>query len=713
MSATDIDSALRTGTQAFAGGDHAAALAQADRVLATMPESVDALGLRINALLKLERWFDATGDLEHLIALKPGVAQLQRLLALCWLRIGNSRKAVNDSDGAIDAYRRAMQADPQGQDARHNLGALLLRLERFADAPPLLAAVVAAEPENAEAVLDLARAEVAIGDEPAALARLRNLAQHNNRDEVLKAVADVLLDAGKSDESLAPALRVANAAAPDIDWLLHQARRLRDNAAATASARLLEALARKPLDPAARLRIDLHASLGLPAVYAGDDDIAAARAHLARGIEFLAAEYPAGRIAQIGPDPQALLWDNFYLAYQGRNDRDLQRAFGTWYSAALSALVPLAPVKRTQRQRARLAMISGRFHRCTVGMYFAAWIEYLAAHGWEVILVHVGPYRDDWTEHLARHAHGEVTLDGPFAERARRLRDVDADLALYPELGMDSAVLGLAALRLAPVQVCAWGHPSTTGLPTIDAFLSCAEMEPAGAAAHYTEPLRLLPGLGTRYPPPPVPAPAPRARLGLPEDRPLYLVPQSLFKLHPHNDAVLTQIVENDTNALFVLFAGLERGATSSVHARLTAALGGATAQPRRHLLFLPQRTREEYLRVNLACDVMVDSLHWSGGNTSLDALHCGLPVVTHAGALMRGRQSAAMLRALDCAELIADSPRRLAELAVEVANDRERRNRLGGRIQDALPRLTRSDEPLAALDDTLRDLLHPPVRQA
>jgi CRISPR-associated protein Csy1 len=707
MSAADITGALQSGVQAFADGDFATALTKADRALSAMPDSADALSLRVNALLKLEHWRDAADDLQRLIALRPQVAQLHRLLALCWLRIGNACKAVDDTSGAIDAYRRSIQADQQGQDARHNLGTLLLRLGRFADALPLLASVVAAEPGNEEGVLDLARAELATGAEASAVCHLDELAQHSRSNAILEAAADILLDAGRTDDALAPALRVANGTPPDIDWLLHHAKRLRDNAAMAASTRLLEALAPKPLDPAARLRIDIHACLGLPAVHANDDDISAARARLARGIDFLAAEYRPDRIARIGPDPRMLLWDNFYLAYQGRNDRDLQRAFGAWYSAALAATVALAPIEPPARRRPRLAMISGRFHRCTAGVYFGAWIGYLAAHDWEVILVHVGAYRDDWTEHLARLAHGEVTLTGSFASCAQRLREVAADLALYPELGMDSTVLGLAALRLAPVQVCAWGHPSTTGMPTIDAFLSCAEMEPADAPSHYTEPLHLLPGLGTRYPPAPVPASASRAQLGLPDGRSLYLVPQSLFKLHPQNDAVLAHIVENDTNALFVLFAGIERGATASVRARLTAALGGASAQPQRHVLFLPQRTREQYLRVNLACDVMVDSLLWSGGNTSLDALHCGLPVVTHPGALMRGRQSAAMLRALDCEELIAGSPRQLAGLAVEIANDRARRNRLGARIRDSLPRLTQSDEPLAALNHVLRGLLH------
>ncbi len=59
-----------------------------------------------------------------------------------------------------------------------------------------------------------------------------------------------------------------------------------------------------------------------------------------------------------------------------------------------------------------------------------------------------------------------------------------------------------------------------------------------------------------------------------------------------------------------------------------------------------------DYLRVNALCDVFLDTLHWSGGNTTLDALAAGLPPVTLPGAYMRGRQSFAMLRMLGLEEL-------------------------------------------------------------
>ena len=61
---------------------------------------------------------------------------------------------------------------------------------------------------------------------------------------------------------------------------------------------------------------------------------------------------------------------------------------------------------------------------------------------------------------------------------------------------MDATTAKLAALRLAPVQAASWGHPETSGLPTIDYYLSAQALEPADAQENYTEKLVALPNLG-------------------------------------------------------------------------------------------------------------------------------------------------------------------------------------------------------------------------
>src|SRR5260221_487748 len=97
-------------------------------------------------------------------------------------------------------------------------------------------------------------------------------------------------------------------------------------------------------------------------------------------------------------------------------------------------------------------------------------------------------------------------LTGPGARRVSRrwvqgIIDQQLDVLIYPEIGMDPMSIKLASLRLAPVQVATWGHPETTGLPTIDYYLSAEEMEPPEAQENYTERLITLPNLGCFYRP--------------------------------------------------------------------------------------------------------------------------------------------------------------------------------------------------------------------
>jgi CRISPR-associated protein Csy1 len=708
MNRVEAERLLRQADAAFRNGEFAAVLDATSVVLAHWPEHPGARTLRANARLKLESWQEAIEDLSRLLAINPTHAKLRRALSVCWLRIGNAHKAERALEVAGDAYRKALAADPTNTDARFNLGVLLLEGNDPKAAIEELHRVVAAQPEDFAAHLKLAEARIAGSDRARAAADLVSLASKLRAQDHLQECARLLLAAADVAHAKTVVARTIDHAGGKITpWVLSFCRELRRHADVGASRELLTRLRPHVTDPGDRLRIDLAYALGLPSVYPDRETLLATRRDFLHRLDEFVATYPPTRVVTLAPPPDALLWDNFLLAYQGENDREPQRKMGHWLSACLGALLPSDSTShRRTRAKPRIALVSSRFHECTVGSYFASWVRRLGGSGrYEVILVHVGTYRDRLSEHLTTLVQGELSLDGPLVENVRRLRELAPDLILYPELGMDFRVLGLAALRLAPRQLCAWGHPVTSGLPTIDAFLSCRDMEPADAAEHYTEPLHLLPGLGTQYLTPALPSPTDRAALGLPTDRTLYLVPQSLFKLHPDNDAVYAEIAHRDPAAAFVFFATDKESMLVFV-TRLEQAFSRMGLSARRHLVFLPVLSRADYLRVNLASDVMLDSLHWSGGNTSLDALLAGLPVVTCPGRFMRGRQSLAMLRALHCEELIAADPSQLASLAVAVAQDSERREGLAQRIRLHYPELTQSEGPLAILEESIESML-------
>lgn len=528
------------------------------------------------------------------------------------------------------------------------------------------------------------------------------------RDGFARDCAELLIRARRHDEAATLAERIAREQPDAWQWIRTFAGHMRAKGDVAASRRALSAFSNAHAsEPLVRLRSDRALMLGLPAAYAGSDSLAEIRSEFMRRLEVFVAEYSPRKLVEMRATPNDLVWDNFYLAYQGGDDRPAQTRYGDGLSQGLSALLPgfaTAP-DVPQRAKPRVAFVGSQFHECTVGWYFASWIEHLAQNGWDVMLVRTpGSRRDALTERLARVAT-EIDCGGAVETSAARIRDLACDVVVYPELGMDGHVLALAALRLARAQVCAWGHPVTSGLPTIDVFLSCAAMEPPHAQDHYRERLVLLPGIGTRYVSPPLPPPLSARELGIPDGRTPYLVPQALYKLHPDSDGILVDIVRRDPEALFVLFELKAPSPALLVRDRLHSALRQVAAEPQHHLFWVPECARADYLRINTACTVMIDTLHWSGGNATLDALHSGLPVVTCPGRFMRGRQSAGMLRLLGCDELIASTPQALAEIAVSVAHDGQRRNAIVQRIRDNLPALAGSDEPLRALDAVLRGL--------
>jgi CRISPR-associated protein Csy1 len=623
--------------------------------------------------------------------------------------------ANGDMAATFASAADALADAPNSLEARVLRINAALKLERWGDAIAALEPLAASQPAASKLHRTLGAcwwhvgaACKAEGNADAALAAWRqSLGADPDRHDVRRNLAELLLDRGEAAEAIQLARQSIGTDGLAVAWAIRFCRRLRRNSDLAASTELLTALRERARDAAVLLSIDLELAHSLPAIYPDRATQERLRGEFIDRLGRFVEAYSPERVASIAPLPDTLLVpDNFYLAYQGENDREPQRLFGGWLTRSLAPLLPLFKPSPRRSGKPRLAMVSSRFHECTVGAYFASWVAHLAGTGWELILVHIGDYRDALTERLAAHAHQELTLAGDIVDNSTKLHDLAADLILYPELGMDYRTFGLAALRLAPVQVCAWGHPVTTGLPSIDAYLSCAAMEPADAAEHYTERLLTLPGLGTRYLSPEITAPLARALLGLPERGTLYLVPQSAFKLHPDNDRLFVEVVQRDADARLVFFGSIEAGALRAFRARLDHALGEAGIDAAAHVLFLPECSRADYLRVNQACDVMLDSLHWSGGNTSLDALHCGLPIVTCPGRFMRGRQSMAMLQGLDCAELIVERPRQLAELAVEIANDRTHRNGLAAKMRANLPALTQSEAPLQALDAILKNLI-------
>ena len=113
---------------------------------------------------------------------------------------------------------------------------------------------------------------------------------------------------------------------------------------------------------------------------------------------------------------------------------------------------------------------------------------------------------------------------------------------------MDVITYFLAHARLAPVQCATWGHSMTSGISTMDYYITMINEVP-DAAAHYTEQLVRFKTTSVFFLPPRktnLEAQITRESFGFPAAARIYVCPQSLHKMHPRFDAMIRGILEKD-----------------------------------------------------------------------------------------------------------------------------------------------------------------------
>jgi len=97
--------------------------------------------------------------------------------------------------------------------------------------------------------------------------------------------------------------------------------------------------------------------------------------------------------------------------------------------------------------------------------------------------------------------------------------------------------------------------------------------------------------------------------------------------------------------------------------------------------VFAPRMREGDYLNLVALADVMLDTVHFNGMNTSLEAIAVGTPVVTLPGNFQRSRHTQAMYRRMGLDDLIASDADAYVDAAVRIANDADYRRAVSSRI--------------------------------
>jgi protein O-GlcNAc transferase len=600
-------------------------------VLRIAPDHAEAL-LRLGLLLQeLGRLADAREILRRAVEADPAQALAHGALAV-------TLHALGELDTAAESAAEAMRLAPASPEFAGNLAVIRNAQGRFAEAAALCRAALASSEDAA--LWNTLGIALKLDDQldEAGEAFERALAMAPAFTNARFNLAGVRKDQARCDEAISLSREVLSAA-PDL-----------------APARFALCMAH------------------LPPFYRDEAEIEHRRAQY--GAELAALTAHADRVGAGSLAAGVGAQQPFYLASQGRNDRELQQRYGTLVCRAMAtawAPTPLAGAPRPG-ERIRLGIVCGHIRDHSVWrLPTRGWIEAIDRSRFELFAYHTGALRD-WETDRAETMFDHFVQGPHQLEQWRARIATDQPHALiYPEIGMDPMVAQLAALRLAAVQYASWGHPTTSGYPTIDHYLSSDTMEPSGAEAHYSERLVRLPGLSTPITVAPHTGPVPpRSSLGLHDGEAVFWSGQSLHKYLPAHDEIFPMIAEQMPNARFVF---VEHPGSPSLTARFKDRL--ATAFLRRGqdantaCRFLPRMASEDY-RAAIGCaDVVLDSIGWSGCNTLLDALSHALPIVTLQGSTMRASHGAAIFRALGLESFVTHDVSSYVATAAALAKDR------------------------------------------
>lgn len=429
----------------------------------------------------------------------------------------------------------------------------------------------------------------------------------------------------------------------------------------------------------------------------------------------------ADRVTRMSPAARAALAEQvgrrqpFLLAYHGLDDRALQTRYGDLVCSIMADAwpahaerPPLPPLDDDGRWR--IGIVSAQFRRHSVWQAVTrGWLEGLDRSRFRVFGYHLTNLGDDETEHARNLCDHWAAAKEPTAAWIARITADRPHVLIYPEIGMDAESTRLAALRLAPVQCVGWGHPETTGLPSLDAYLSGDGLEPPDGADHYREKLIRLPRLGCAYPAggmDKVPV-LTRVALGLRPETVYLLACQTPQKYHPADDRLLARIVTSIPGARLLFFQDeLDRGLTLRFAERLDSALQQEGSSFLQAAQFLPRLSPPQFRALLRLADLYLDTPGFSGFNTAMQAAEAGLPVVTLEGAFMRGRLASGLLRQIGVTDTIASNLAEYEQIAIRLGRDSDARASLRAALLDRVALAQQDHASAAALGPALTGLI-------
>ncbi len=665
--------------------------------------SAEALLMLGKSLIANERFEAAIASLRQATGTFPGNARL-------WCALGAAYRHSADMAAAREAYERALEIDPGHRDARSNLGEWHLVSGDPQAALKCFDTVLETDPRHYEALTNRIAALIELGRpeaEQAAQAALQlypdsallhvnlgNVYQQMAKGREAAAAYRKAMDIDPSSEeamlSLSNLLGTTDLTGRSTEFIKRQIA-VRGESVERLGRLALALLAQRSYkearDTCERI-LKKHPEQIVPMTTIGG--ILETYGEPQRAIEFFE------RVVELRPEISSMrsniLFESNYL--DGLTREEVFRRHEEW---AAFHEAPLLKARRGRRepgnpgeqergnQRLRIGYVSGDFVGHPVGFLVRDILRDHDRQRFEVYCYSQSTSPDHVTEQIKSYAdHWRETFFVADEEMADLIIKDGIDILVDLSGHTANNRLKVFAMRPSPVQVSWIGYFHSTGLRSIDYFVTDPHLTPVDSGQLFSETPVYLPHTRFCYSPPHYAG----AVVDAPFLRNGFITFGSFNRIPKLTDVVMKSWVRVlqgvPGSRLIIKAAGLnDADICDFVRNRFEAA-----GLPPERLELRPPSSHPQMFVEYGDMDIALDPFPFNGGMTTLEALWMGVPVVALEGNTVVSRQTVSALTNIGLTDLIFPDLDACVAGAIALAHDPERLKRLRREIR---PRLSRS----------------------
>ena len=363
----------------------------------------------------------------------------------------------------------------------------------------------------------------------------------------------------------------------------------------------------------------------------------------------------------------------FGLSYDQFDNLELNKKCIKFYKKIYPELNKIHSIKKISSSKIKIGFISEYLTDHTIGKLFKGIILKLDKKKFDVFVFHSektkkGKILDELKQSEQKGNLKNFFLPKNFTEIQKIVLDQNLDILFYPEIGLSLQLYYLSFLKLAKFQITSWGHPETTGNPSIDYFITSKLIEAEGSQKNFSEKLIYLDYMPMYYYTPQINNKITKDQLS---KKNVYSCPQTLQKIHPEFDLIIGGILESDKNALIYFI----KDANKIFYLRLIERFKKNKKIDLNRIKFLDGLNWEQYINHCGESSVLLDPIYYGAGNSFYESVYYGTPSVTMPTQYTKSRLVLGAYNQMDISDLdfkpVVKSLDEYISKAIELSNEK------------------------------------------